>query len=151
MNIYWNMIINKYMSTTKEELIEHPLEEVFDIKAGSTLVEYEEKLPTVIEQPPAYDSKDVEIEEQYQEVYDCAMDAYENQMEETEGVEGRYKARNGEIAAQFLNTALHAAKEKANLKEHKDKIESNDPSSPNKVVNNLVLDRNELLKMLTGN
>lgn len=136
------------MSIKTEELKEHPLEEVFDIEPGSTLVEYEEKSLSIINEPDVYDPKDVEIETQFQEVYECAMDAYEAQMEETEGVEGRYKARNGEIAAQFLNTALHAAKEKANLKEHKDKIGGH--VAPGKVVNNLVLDRNELLKMLAG-
>lgn len=137
------------MSTTKE-LVEHPLEEVFDIEAGSTMVEYEEKMPTIIEKLPEYDSKDSEIEDQFQEIYDTAMDAYDAQMDGIDGVEGRYKARNGEIAAQFLNTALHAAKEKANLKEHKDKVKA--VTGENKTVNhnNLFLDRNSLLKMLGG-
>lgn len=138
------------MSTTKEELTDHKLEGVFEIEPGTTVVEYEEKLPTPVVEPEIYDEKDTEIEEQFQEIYDNAMDAYDSQMEDGEGVEGRYKARNGEIAALFLNTALNAAKEKAGLKAHKDKLKG--ASTPdNKTVNNnnLILDRNSLLKMLT--
>ena len=51
-----------------------------------------------------------------------ALEAYEAQAEEAELVEGRYKARNAEIAVQFLNTALNAANSRGTLKANKDKL-----------------------------
>lgn len=133
-----------------EKQIEHPLEEVFDIEPGTTMVEYEEHVPTVLVEDEKYDDKDVEIEEQFQQVYDKAMDAFDAQQEITEQVEGKYAARNAEVAAVFLNTALHAAKEKSSQKQHKDKLEisKQNVGTPGTVNNNLIMDRNEAMKLL---
>ena len=100
-----------------------------------------------------YDEKDSEIETQFQEVYDAAMGAFEGQFQEADLVEGKYKARVGEVAVQFLNTALQAAQNKSLLKQHKDKIAeaTKKNSTPNTVNNNLIVaDRNEILKKLMG-
>jgi len=134
---------------TKEKTIEHPMETVLDIPQGTTIVEYKESLPAELVKHQEYDEKDVEIEEQFQEVYSKAMDAFDDQQEVTETVEGKYVARNAEVAVQFLNAALNAAKEKSNLKMHKDKLGTatgENGKGPHTVNNNLIVDRNDLLK-----
>jgi len=143
------------MSTSKEieVIVEHPMEEILDIEPGTTLVPRVERTTELVSSEH-YDEKDQEIEEQVQEIYDAAMGAFETQMEEAELVEGKYKARNGEVAVQFLNAALNAAKEKANLKQHKDKmvIAQNKYQGPNTVNQNLIVaDRNEILKRIANN
>lgn len=138
-------------TTTEVELIiEHPMEDVLDIESGTTIVPRNERTTELVE-AEQYDEKDDEIEEQIQEVYNAAMDAFEVQMDEVETVEGKFKARNGEVAVQFLNAALAAAKEKSSLKQHKDKITvaQNKLTGPKTVNNNLIVaDRNELMKTL---
>lgn len=137
------------MSESKEVevLRSHPMEEVLDIEPETTLatkIERETDLVPAVE----FDEKDSEIEEQMQEVYDSAMGAFEQQMEEAELVEGKYKARNGEVAVQFLNAALNAVKEKSGLKQHKDKLAvAKGKLGPNKVENNIIVaDRNDILR-----
>ena len=131
-----------------EKPIHHPLEEVFEIEEGTTIVPHVARTTEMIVHEE-YDKKDGELEEQFQEVYDAALGAFEGQMDEAELVEGKYKARNGEVAVQFLNAALAAAREKAGLKKHKDKvaIEKGKIGTPKTQNNNLIIaDRNELLK-----
>lgn len=136
----------------KEKTIEHPLEEIFDITPGSTIVEYKESPPTELVVCEKYDDKDEEIEEQFQNVYDKAMDAFDIQQDVVDEVEGKYVARNAEIAVQFLNAALNAAKEKSNMKQHKDKLgtPTGQPGSEGaKIINNnLFVDRNDLLNQI---
>jgi hypothetical protein len=138
-------------NVTKENVdipIEHPLEKVFGIEQGTTM------LPTVqrtteLAVVHTYDEKDKEVEGQFQEVYDAAMGAFETQSQETELVEGKYKARSGEVAVQFLNTALAAAQSKSTLKQHKDKLSTVVNKAPGTVNNNLIVaDRNDLLRNL---
>jgi hypothetical protein len=135
---------------TKE--IEHPLEEVFDIEPGTTIMEYVEPTTTKLVKAEEYDKKDEEIEEQFQEVYDRAMDAFDTQSDITDMVEGKYAARNAEVAANFLNTALAAAKEKSNQKSQKDKLEvtKKNVGTPGTVNNNLIVDRNDLIRAIQG-
>jgi hypothetical protein len=139
--------------TTKT--IDHPLEDVLDIPSNSTeidVIEHESKEIQVIDHPD-YDDKDQSIDSQFQEVYDLAMDAFERQAEDAEIIEPKFRARTQEVAAQFLNTALNAAKEKSYLKVHKDKINiaKAKATGPQTVNNNLVVaDRNELLKKMMG-
>lgn len=142
--------MNKVTHTQIEVAVHHPLEQVFDLDQGSTL------MPQVIratEIVPAetYDHKDNEIEGQFGEVYDAAMGAFESQMQEAEMVEGKYKARIGEIAVQFLNSALQAAQSKSQLKQHKDKvaIKVNGSSGAKTVNNNLIVaSQSEMLDRL---
>lgn len=130
--------------------IEHPLEEYFEIEPGTTEIEvyqHQGELTTV----DGYDEKDAEIEKQYQEVYDSAMDGYEALSDELQVVEGKYKARVGEVGVQHLNVALNAASHKAKLKEHKDKLESKKMAGPSSVTNNntlIVDDRSAMLDQL---
>lgn len=143
------------MSTETKEVevvIEHPLEDIFDIEAGTTLMPRTEKTTELVASEE-YDDKDKEIEDQFQEVYDAALSAFEDQIAEAEMVEGKYKARNMEVGAQLLNTALAAAKEKSGFKQHKDKTAIAKGKLSGKTVNHnnlIVADRNDLLKTLMG-
>jgi len=124
-----------------------PLEETFEVEPYVTqgnVMEYDEKDNIVGE---SYDEKDKSLDEEFNNVYVKALDAYSSLSEELEFVEGKYKARVGEVSNQFLNTALNAAKEKANLKGHKDNLvmkETNKTTNNNLFVGN----HEELLKLL---
>lgn len=141
---------------TEKETIEvptaHPMEDILDIEGGTTLVPTV-KRSTELTVSGQYDDKDDEIDSQFQEIYDLSLEAFEAQSQEAELVEGRYKARNGEIAAQYLNIALNAAKDKATLKVNKDKLslQARKVSATNikNQQNNLIVgDRNEVLRAL---
>lgn len=135
----------------KTELSEHPMEDVLDIEPGTTITEYKEVLPAPIVQHPTYDDKDSEIEEKLEEIYSIAITNVETIADEMERVEGKYKARIGEVTATMLNVALSAVREKRELKQHKDKIhvDATAAGTPHTVNNNLVVaDRNEIIKML---
>lgn len=139
---------------TSEQLIEHPLEEILDIEAGTTLVEYKEVLPAETVKMANYDGKDNEIEGQLEEIYSVAMTQVTNISDEMDRVEGRHKARIGEVTATMLNVALSAVREKANMKMHKDKLSpatgSTTVNSGGTVTNNnlIVADRNEIMRMM---
>ena len=138
---------------TVETPMEHPLEDVFDIETGTTMVEYTEVVPVEAIKPTTYDDKDGEIEDQLQEIYESAMTQFDTQSEESRSVEGKYKARNGEVAIQALNTALHAVRTKAEVKINKEKLSTKQTgnATPGTVNQNLIIaDRNELLKLLDG-
>jgi len=130
------------------KIINHPLEQVLDIEPGSTLLPTTEHRKTEIASAPSYDEVDNEINEQFQEVFDVAMDAYEQQAQDIETVDPKYRARNQEVAVQYLNTALSAAKEKNNIKQFKDKLVVKEAVAGPKTLNQQVViaDRNDMLK-----
>ena len=136
--------------TTREKEIEHPMEGILDITPCTTVVEYKEAEPAAVVPMPTYDAKDDEIEGKLEEIYTVAMGSVETIGDEMERVEGKYKARIGEVTATMLNVALGAVREKAALKMHKDKLLPVTPGGgPQTVNNNLVVaDRNEILQML---
>lgn len=125
----------------------HVLEAVFDIDEGTTMVPYVEREPTVLVSYEPYDEKDNEIEKQLQEIIDYSLEAYENSSESAEDVEPQFKARNYEVAAQFLNTALSAINTKASFKQTKDKLDKL-ATKGGTTNNNIFVDRNELLRAL---
>jgi len=132
-----------------ETVIAHPLEEEFEIPSETTVVTRVEAIPTDLVPMESYDEKDEEIEKQFQEVYDSAMTAFEATTNTIDTIEPKYRARNEEVAVQYLTTALGAAREKALIKQHKDKITiaQSKSKTPGTVNNNLIVaDRNELLK-----
>jgi hypothetical protein len=138
-------------SIIRTELSDHPMEDVLDIESGTTITEYKEVLPATIVEHPTYDEKDTEIEQKIEEVYAMAIANAETISDEIERVEGKYKARIGEVSATMLNVALTAIREKRELKKHKDQmsVETASAGTPHTVNNNLVVaDRNEILKML---
>ena len=130
-----------------EKLIAHPLEETFDIEENTTVVPYKEVTTDLVEHEP-YDNKDKELDEQFQEVYDLARESFENTREDVEMVDPKYKARNSEVAVQYLNTALNAAREKSVLKQHSDKIVISIAKGPSVDGDKVTVDRNELLRAL---
>ena len=145
------------VSTTKQQQISHPLEKELSIQDQSTVIDVNQTETQLISHVE-YDNKDDEIEQQLQEVYDLALDGYQQQSINASTVEGKYKARVGEVAAQFLNTALGAVREKNLQKKYKDKnvLDKNKLKAllpvKNVTNNNLVVaDRNEILKMLSPN
>lgn len=137
-----------------ETIIEHPMESVLDITPGTTVTVREEFVPAELVIHEEYDNKDSEIEQQYENIYTAAMQEFETQAGAAELVEGKYKARNAEVAVQFLNAALSAVNGKSALKQHKDKltVAQRSASTAKTVNNNLVVaNRNEILRMLRGN
>jgi hypothetical protein len=133
-----------------QQHIEHPFEDIFDIEPGTTVLDIPDQIQTDLVVAEHYDDKDNEIEQQLQTVYDAALNAFNFQVTaEERGSDPRNSARNLEVANQFLNTALAAVKEKADLKHHKDKSKA--PTTQNITNNNLIMDRNDLLAMIQGN
>ncbi len=106
------------------EVTTDSLEDVFDLMPGTTTkdVIVVDEQPSLI--PSDYDDKDGEIDEQFQEVYNKALAAFEFQMERADStdIDPKYVARMHEVAAGYLSTALAAANAKATLKSGKDKL-----------------------------
>lgn len=127
----------------------HPLEKTFELEAvvnDYEIIEYEESRDIVIGQ--SYDNKDASIDEEFDTIYHKAINAYDSMSEEMELVEGKYKARVGEVSNQFLSTALSAAKEKMNMKHHKDKLLVKEATASTTNNNLFVGNHEELLKVL---
>lgn len=129
-----------------EKTITHPLEETFDIQENTTQLPVK-KADTDLVKVERYDDKDSELDEQFQAIHDAAFEAFENQAEDAELVDPKYKARNAEVAVQYLNTALQAVSQKLTLKQHSDKTTLAASKGPSTVNNNLIVDRNQVLKM----
>ncbi len=135
-----------------EKAIAHPIEGVLELEPETTLVPMIESEPTELAIVPEFDEGDRQINEQFQEIYDVAMDAYEQQAMDVQTIEPKYRARNQEVAVQYLNAALNAAKEKASLKQNKEKMVTKAITSGTNIKdsNVIVADRNEVLKELFG-
>lgn len=131
-----------------EKAISHPIEGVLDIEPGTTLLPAVEVVKSELALAPAFDDTDNQINEQYQEIFDVAMDAYETQAGDIQAIDPKYRARNQEVAVQYLNTALSAAKEKGTLKMFKDKLINKAPTGGTNIRDSQVIlaDRNDVLK-----
>ncbi|MHA2402104.1 MAG: hypothetical protein ACXADH_03855 [Candidatus Kariarchaeaceae archaeon] len=132
--------------TETEKEINHPLEEVFNIEESTTVVPYVEVKTDLVPYEP-FDVKDEEIEQQLQDLYDMALEAFENQQVDADTIEPKYKARNAEVAVQYLRAALDAAREKRQLKEHKDKVTVKEKGAGT-INNNLVVSHSEMLDLV---
>lgn len=139
-----------------EKVIAHPLEAALGIEIGTTVVPTNDvmSLPAVIGDD-RYDPKDREIDGQFEEVYSTALSAATILTEEIEVGDPRFRNRSAEVAAQLLNTALAAAKEKSNLKQHKDKLAPSNPmtgggGNVGTINNNIIADRNFVLRAMQG-
>ena len=130
--------------------INHPLEDVFDIESNTTEIIPMNTSATELVVSEEFDEKDREIDGQFQEVYDAAIAAYDQQAMDAEVIEPKYRARNQEVAVQYLTAALNAAKEKSSMKAHKDKtsIDRKKASTPGSLTQNLIVDRNDILRAL---
>lgn len=134
-----------------EKFVNHSFESIFDIEDGTTVIEHD-AVPIIHNATcDLYDEKDSEIEEQYQIIFNAALQAYSNQIVALErGGDPATNHKVLDVANNFLKTALDSTKAKADLKKSKDKniIAS---STKNVTNNNLIIDRNELLKQLLNN
>lgn len=134
--------------TETEKNVSHPMEEIFEIEECTTIVPYKEVKTDLVPYEP-FDNKDKELEEQFQNLHDRAIEAFENQQEDIEVIDPKYKARNAEVAIQYLRTALEAVQSKSLLKQHKDKI--NVKQKTGTVNNNVVLaNRNDIIRAIQG-
>ena len=135
--------------TEKEKAVEHPMEEILGIESGSTMVPHKETESKALTVPQEYDTKDHEIETELEDVRKAAYDAFETQQDTAEEVDPKYSARNAEVAAVYLRTALDAIREKSLLKQHKDKLHGGRSASdtPTKTVN-IFADRNTIMREL---
>lgn len=98
-----------------------------------------------------YDDIDKKTEQKFQEIYNFGLQAFSTQLQEARLVDGKYRARNLEVAAQYLRIALDSAKDAGNQKANKDKIkvaEKKVTQDANKTTNNIIVDHSTLLKAL---
>ena len=134
---------------TKEKAIEHPMESLFGIEPGTTMVEYQHITPSESVPMPDYDQKDDEIEVKLEEIYSMAIVQAQALADSMEVAQGQHVARIGEVTATMLNVALGSVREKRMMKEHKDKLSPKSRADTQITNNNLIVaDRNEILKML---
>jgi hypothetical protein len=136
---------------TKEKIIDHPLTDLFGITPNSTVVEYQEFVPDPVIETSNFDTRDDDIDIKLETIYATAMGQAVVLSDEVELVEGKYKARMGEVASTMLSVALGAVREKRIMKEHKDKLMPNrnigTVNNNTLVVNdNVLADRNEILR-----
>ena len=97
------------------------------------------------------------VDESLIDVYERAIMAFEEQVNNASIVEPRFAARNMEVAKMFLDSAMEALKLRNSQDQHDDKIKIAKAKlgrMPGKTVNNnlIVADRNDILKrVLEGN
>ena len=145
--------------------MKHPLAETFDLAEGDTFNSdplegtdltnidrdpYAAVPASAVAKPYEDDAEDKEINGKIDEIYGAAMEAYQNQTAFVEILEPRYAARNAEVAANYLNTALNAVSLKAKVKNEKRKVgQAGFIPYANQTTNNVVVaDRNQLLRMM---
>lgn len=144
------------MGTNRRNNTDHPLEEFFNIEDGTTETINPDDVDLEIEhtflvQYDDYDNKDKELESQYQNIMDMSIRAYKTQVATSRQVDPKYRARNEEVAIQYLNIALDALREKTNLKLGRDKITKSHKNTQNNTNGDVITaDRNELIKRLTS-
>lgn len=120
----------------------HPLESFFDIEQGSTELNLPQVAATTEDKVVSEDEK--VINEQLNTIYRAALETYQNQYELSQLADPRFAARSAEVGAQFLQIALHSTKARIAHTASKQKVEK----TTNVTNNNLVMDRNDLMKML---
>ena len=145
--------------------MKHPPAETFDLAEGNTFNSdplegtdltnidrdpYAAVPASAVAKPYEDDAEDKEINGKIDEIYGAAMEAYQNQTAFVEILEPRYAARNAEVAANYLNTALNAVSLKAKVKNEKRKVgQAGFIPYANQTTNNVVVaDRNQLLRMM---
>jgi hypothetical protein len=134
---------------TKTKKISHPLEDQLGIEKFSTEKEVTEIEFDELVKYDEYDEKDEEIEKQYQEVFENAMNIHQGLADLLDGSEPKYRARMAEVSLQALNSALNAAEKKSKLKSDKEKLLQKENNSGKTTNNNtVVITREALLEMM---
>lgn len=107
--------------------------------------------------PSTMHEPDKEIRDDIKEVYERAIDAFDDNMEAIETMEPKFKSRAIEVSQGYLSSALEAIKIKQRTKEHADKMTletakvngggGTGAQTADTINNNiLVADRNDILK-----
>ena len=129
----------------------HPLEDVFNIESGTTEI-VEVKSKTELSKYDLYDEKDNELENDFQNVVDAAMDVanlLKEKMETNE--ETKYTARLAEVYGQQLSIALNAIEKRSKMKIQKDTLHNKKPDKITNIDNRtIVMDRNAMLDAILG-
>jgi hypothetical protein len=136
-------------------MIANPLDELFQTQTVVDVQEYDQategelaSLQSELPSPDA-DAEDVEINRKIDEVYNSAIETFQNQMAYTEMIEPRYAARNAEVAANYLNIALNAASTRARVKNDRKRIATFVPYANGKTQNNVVVaSREDIMRMI---
>ncbi len=133
--------------------IKNPLDELFDIDSSETeIIEYEAASEVITPENTEVkkDQDDIDVDQKIDDVYDHAVNTFQNQMAYTELIEPRYAARNAEVAATYLNIALQAAAAKARIKTDRKRVNTFIPNAQGKTINNtIVATREEIMKMIS--
>lgn len=129
----------------------HELEGFFGVEPNTTMVERAKHVSRKLIEHEEYDDKDNEIEADLEVIYQKAMEGFGDSINVRFSDDPKSEMMAKSQANEFLKTALQATKERANIKQNKDK----GVIAKNKITNNnnsekstIVMDRNELLKML---
>lgn len=149
--------------------IPHPLEDIFNIQAGSTplasasaqvsnemldpatgeIVERKTEGTTDNEIAKEERIEDLKIDGQIDVIHSAAINAFEAQHRLSQEVDPKFSARNAEVAAQYLKIALDAVGTRVDTKYKRAKVRLEQNQGPRQVQNNLIVaDRNDLLKNL---
>jgi hypothetical protein len=140
--------------------IQNPLETVFDLEERSMDIERDYAMVeaatqvTPTEPPPdVKDEDDILVEKRIDEVYDAAIEAFQNQSAYQEIIEPRYAARNAEVAANYLNIALAAATSRAKVKTERKRANQQFVPYANaggkNTTNVIVASREDIMKAIT--
>jgi len=111
------------------------------------------EIPSSANSPSA---SQLSVDQSLLDLYDKALEAYEEQINNAQLVEPRFAARNMEVAKMFLDSAFDAIALRQKQIEHVDKKEMAEQkllgrNSPHLTQNNYILgDRNEILKKLVS-
>lgn len=163
---------DKLADITSESREPTSFEATFNLPAGST-PKFEDTLPAVhvgelmdpstgeiVAQPvndvtPEIIKKEERIEElqiaaKTEEVYNASMSAFHNHINLTVESDPKFAARNGEVAAQFLNIALASINSKVEAKFKRAKMRYAEHAAANPSTTNAVIfaDRNDVLASL---
>jgi len=132
------------MSIMENKKIINQLDELFNVEPTT-------KAPIIYEsaelttQEKTQDEVDIEIDNNFNDIYKAAIDTFNNQMSMIEIMEPRYAARNAEVAANFLALALQANTAKAKVKADKSRVQGS-----TKITNNTIVStREEILRMIS--
>jgi hypothetical protein len=134
--------------------ITNPLDELFNTlphdldEADAYQQTTEGEIAVTPEATPEKDEEDVVIDGKIDQVYDAAMDAFNQQTAYQEVIEPRYAARNAEVAANFLNIALNAAATRARVKGDRKRNSTFVPYANKNPNGAVVATREEIMKLI---
>ena len=148
------------MKQKSDNPILNPLDELFNTEReqeedDQQLAEYDEVTEGELAEmvaPPEPEQKDEDdklIDSRLDQIYDAAIDTFQQQTEYTQIIEPRYAARNAEVAAGFLTIALNAVATKAKVKGDRKRNSAFVPFTGRGQNNVVVASREEIMRMIS--